>query len=134
MQSYYSGSKLFTPGPKFLLWIQGYYSGSKVTVQDPKLLLRIQSYNSGSKVFTLSPELLLLIQSSFSGSKGIIPDPKFLLWIQRFYFRSNDPIQFNIPKLEFEHVTSISPFNVAAAQGEEVEDVTFPSFSIWSLS
>ena len=31
-------------------------------------------------------------------------------------------------------MTSISPFNVAAAQGEEVEDVTFPSFSIWSLN
>ena len=39
------------------------------------------------------------IQSSCWGSKVMTPDP-------RFYFRSKDPIQFNIPILEFEHVTS----------------------------
>lgn len=42
-----------------------------------------------------------------------------LLYIQGFYFRSKDPLHFNIPKLEFEHVTSSSPLNMPAAQGEE---------------
>ena len=58
-QSYYSGSKVFTPDPKFLLWIQSYNSGSKVTIPDPKLFLRIQSYKvkSGSKVTIPDPKL-----------------------------------------------------------------------------
>ena len=29
IQSYYSGSKVITPGPKFLLWIQSYYFWNK---------------------------------------------------------------------------------------------------------
>ena len=87
----------------------------------------LRSYYSGSKVITPDPKF-------FSGSKNIIPDPKFLLWIQGFYFRFKDPIQFNIPKLKFEHVTASSPFNMAAAQGEELGELTFSSFSIWSLN
>ena len=54
--SYYSRSKVFTPDPKLLLWIQRYYSGSNVITLDPKLLLWIQSYYSGSNVITLDPE------------------------------------------------------------------------------
>ena len=56
---------------------------------------RLHSFFSiGSNVFI--PE----IQSSCWGSKVITPDP-------RFYFRSKDPIQFNIAILKFEHVTSL---------------------------
>ena len=43
-----------------------------------------------------------------------------------------DLIQYNIPILEFEHVTCSSPFNMARAQSGGVEEVTFPS--IWSLN
>ena len=88
---------------------------------DLKLVLRIQSYYCRSKVIILDPKLLLWIQSFYSGSEDIISDQQFLLWIQGFYFRCKDPIQFNIPKLKFEHVTPVtfsSPFNMAA-QGEE---------------
>ena len=44
-QSYYSGFRVITPDPKFLLWIQSYYSGSEV------------SY-CGSKVITPDPKFL----------------------------------------------------------------------------
>ena len=64
--SYYSRSKVFTPDPKLLLWIQSYYSGSKVITPDPKFQRILY-------------KLLHRIQSFYSGSKVIIPDPMFLL-------------------------------------------------------
>ena len=122
IQSFYSGYKVIIPDSKLLLWIQSFYFWFKVIISDPKLLLQIQSYYSGYKV-------IIRIQS-FSLDPKILFRIRFLLWIQGFYLRSKDPIQLNIPKLKFEHVTSSSPFNMTAAQGEELDEVTFPSFSI----
>ena len=55
-----------TLDPEFLLWIQSYYCGSKVITPDPKfhrilykLLHRIQSFYSGSKVIIPDPMFLL---------------------------------------------------------------------------
>ena len=76
-----------------------YYFGSKVDWKQgfhypAQLFSRLHSFFSiRSNVFI--PE----IQSSCQGFKVITPDP-------RFYFRSKDPIQFNIAILKFEHVTS----------------------------
>ena len=47
-------------------WIQGYYSGSKVITLDPKFLLFIQSYHFGSKVITPDPNLLFRIPKLLS--------------------------------------------------------------------
>ena len=78
---------------------QSYYSGFKVIIPDSKFLLWIQSYYSGFKVFTLDPKLLLRNQS--------------------YYPENKDPIQFNIPSVEYEHVTSSSPFNMAVGVGRK---------------
>ena len=77
---YYFGSKVD--------WKQGFHYPAQLFPPTP------QFFSVGSKVFI--PE----IQSSCQGSKVITPDP-------RFYFRSINSIQFNIPILEFEHVTSL---------------------------
>ena len=107
-QSYYSGFKVIFPDPKLLFWIQSYFSGSKVFTLDPKLLLRIQSFYS-------NPKFLLRIQSFYSRFKVFTLDPKLLLRPKTNY----DLIQFNIPILEYEHVTCSSPFNMVAGVGRK---------------
>ena len=110
VQSYFSWSKVFTLDPKLLFRIQSFYSGSKVITLNPKF-----QYYSGFKVFTLNTKLLLRIQSFYSRSKVFNLDPKLLLRPETNY----DLIQFNIPIPEYEHVTSSSPFNMAAGLGRK---------------
>ena len=79
----------------FIFWIQSFYPTNMDFIIRHSYFPRLHSFFSiGSNVFI--PE----IQSSCWGSKVITPDP-------RFYFRSKDPIQFNIAILKFEHVTSL---------------------------
>ena len=73
----------------FIFWIQSFYT----TNMDPSFP-DSSVFSIWSNVFI--PEIL----SSCWGSKVITPDP-------RFYFRSINPTQFNIPILKFEHVTSL---------------------------
>ena len=73
----------------FIFWIQSFYT----TNMDPSF--------PDSSVFSIWSNVFIPeIQSSCWGSKVITPDP-------RFYFRSINPTQFNIPILKFEHVTSL---------------------------
>ena len=80
-----------------------------------KILFRIQSFHPTNmdfiirhscfprphSFFQLDPRYLFL------RSKVLARDPKLLLRIQGFTSGSKDPIQFNIPILEFEHVASL---------------------------
>ena len=79
----------------FIFWIQSFYSTNMDFIIRHSYFPRLHSFFQMDPTFFF-PE----IQSSCWGSKVITPDP-------RFYFRSINPTQFNIPILKFEHVTSL---------------------------
>ena len=80
-----------------------------------KILFRIQSFHPTNMDFIIRHSCFPRLHSFFQldprylflRSKVLARDPKLLLRIQGFTSGSKDPIQFNIPILEIEHVTSL---------------------------
>ena len=79
----------------FIFWIQSFYPTNMDFIIRHSCFPRLHSF------FQLDPRYLFL------RSKVLARDPKLLLGIQGFTSGSKDPIQFNIPILEIEHVTSL---------------------------
>ena len=80
-----------------------------------KILFRIQSFHPTNMDFIIRHSCFPRLHSFFQldprylflRSKVLARDPKLLLRIQGFTSGSKYPIQFNIPILEIEHVTSL---------------------------